>query len=222
MVSVNNISRNYGSKKVLENISFTLANNGVYGFLGPNGAGKSTLLRIISGFKYPDEGTVRTGSVIGYLPENSPLDRNLSVYEFLFLFASMKGLKGMEKTAEIQRVVDLCSIQDVACFRMDTLSRGYRQRTGLAQALLNHPGILLLDEPLSGLDPEQVVSVRKIIKNAAEESIVLISSHNLKELEQISSRIFIMNKGRIEAQTEISDDFNLEEFYLKTIGSFLQ
>ena len=134
----------------------------------------------------------------------------------------MKGLKGMEKTAEIQRVVDLCSIQDVACFRMDTLSRGYRQRTGLAQALLNHPGILLLDEPLSGLDPEQVASFRKIIKNAAEESIVLISSHNLKELEQISSRIFIMNKGRIEAQTEISDDFNLEEFYLKTIGSFLQ
>ncbi len=221
MVSVHNISRRYGSKKVLDNISFTLENNGVYGFLGPNGAGKSTLLKIISGFKFPDEGMVRTDSSIGYLPENSPLDGNLTVYEFLFLFASLKGLKGTERTEELRRVIELCSIQDVAGFRTDTLSKGYKQRTGLAQALLNRPGILLLDEPLSGLDPEQVVSVRKIIENAAEESIVIVSSHNLKEMEQISSRIFILNKGSIEAQANFSDDINLEEFYLKTIGSIL-
>ncbi len=225
MISVENVSKSYGNRKVLKDISFKIEENGVYGFLGPNGAGKTTLLKILSGFRYPDEGYVHISgepsAKTGYMPENSPVDNNLTVYEFLNFFASLKGLKKGERKGEVERVINLCSLNKAAFMRMGMLSKGYRQRAGLAQALLNSPEILLLDEPLSGLDPEQLISVRGIVKKCSEGSIVIISSHNLKELELTSSRVFIINRGRIQAETAIASGLDLEEFYLKSTGSVL-
>ena len=225
MISVENISKSYGNRNVLEGISFKIEENGVYGFLGPNGAGKTTLLKILSGFRYPDEGRVKiTGEYhvkTGYLPENSPVDNNLTVYEFLEFFASLKGLRGKKKKMEVEKVISLCSLKEVSDYRTGVLSKGYRKRTGLAQALLNSPGILLLDEPLSGLDPEQLISVRGIIKRTAKESIVIISSHNLKELELTSRWVFIMSRGKIKAETAVTPELDLEKFYLRSTDSVL-
>ena len=225
MIAVENISKSYGNRKVLEDISFKIEENGVYGFLGPNGAGKTTLLKILSGFRYPDKGLINiTGQPsvkTGYMPENSPVDNNLTLHEFLSFFASLKGLKGGERKREVERVISLCSLNEVALLRMGVLSKGYRQRGGLAQALLNSPYILLLDEPLSGLDPEQLIGFRGIIKRMAKESIVIISSHNLKELELTSTRVFIMGRGRIKAETTVTPKLDLERFYLENEGSVL-
>lgn len=231
MIDVRKITKRYGRKKVLDDVTFSVGENGIYGFLGPNGAGKTTLLKVLTGLKYPEKGYVKVFGMdlkendykikkhIGYLPENTPLDNGMTVYGFLMMYASFKGLTGIRREEEVERVISICSLEKVRDKITETLSKGYRQRTGLAQALLNSPRIMLLDEPFSGLDPEQLVRVREIITLSGAGSIVIISSHNLKELELISNRVFIMNNGRLAAETWLPERINLEELYLKTIGS---
>ncbi len=231
MLVVKDLEKKYGNLNVLSGISFSIERNGIYGLLGPNGAGKTTLLRILTGFLYQTSGTViingydliedtvRIKKITGYLPENAPVDKKLTVFEYLFFIASLKGLKGEKRKKEIERVCDLCGLNDDLSSIIGLLSKGFRQRVGLAQALLNNPLLLLLDEPMNGLDPEQKIHARKIIKNIGESHTVILSTHLLENIKSICSRIFIIKNGKLITDTVPDSNLTIEDFYLKEIGS---
>ena len=211
MIALESVSKRYGPKTIIHGVSFTVEEDEVVGFLGPNGAGKTTTLRMIAGFTAATSGTVTvdgfdmaTDNVeaarqIGYLPERPPLYDTLDVSGYLRFVAKAKGIARSEIAGEIDRVTEACRLTDVFRREIFKLSKGYRQRTGLAQALLGKPKVLLLDEPTIGLDPGQILETREVIRSFGETHTVLLSTHILPEVTLICQRVAIINNGRLIA-----------------------
>ncbi|MBT8407630.1 MAG: ABC transporter ATP-binding protein [Deltaproteobacteria bacterium] len=211
MIEVENLTKFYGSVVALRQVNFTVERGEIVGFLGPNGAGKTTALRIVTCFMPPTSGTARVAGLdcqqnslevrakIGYLPENVPLYQDMTTRGFLAFAAGAKGVSRSRKPRELDRVMEVCAITSVAARIIGNLSKGYRQRIGIAQALLNDPPILILDEPTIGLDPTQIVEIRSLIKELGTERTIILSSHILPEVSQICQRILIINNGQIIA-----------------------
>jgi ABC-2 type transport system ATP-binding protein len=211
VIEVENLTKLYGSVVALRQVSFKVDQGEVVGFLGPNGAGKTTALRILTCFMPPTSGTARVAGLdcqehslevraqIGYLPENVPLYLDMTSRRFLSFACAAKGMDRSRIHKEIDRVMEVCSIHSVAERIIAHLSKGFRQRIGIAQALINDPPILLLDEPTIGLDPSQIVEIRALIKELGTERTIIVSSHILPEVSQICQRILIINKGQIVA-----------------------
>ena len=217
MIDVQHLTKRYGQHMALDGVSFSVNAGEVVGFLGPNGAGKSTTMRILTTFMAATSGTARVGGDcvfeqpdrvrerIGYMPENNPLPLDLRVAEYLGFRAELKQLAKREAVGRVSEVMEQCGIADVAKRFIGQLSRGYRQRVGMADALLAKPELIVLDEPTSGLDPNQVRSVRRLIRELAGEHTVLISSHILSEIEMTCDRVVILHEGRLLASGALND-----------------
>jgi ABC-2 type transport system ATP-binding protein len=211
VIEVENLTKLYGSLVALRQVNFKVESGEIVGFLGPNGAGKTTALRILTCFMPPSSGTAQVAGLdcqqhalevrakIGYLPENVPLYMDMTVSRFLAFAAAAKGVSRSRIRQEIDRVTEICSLSSAASRIIGHLSKGFRQRVGLAQALLNDPPILILDEPTIGLDPSQIVEIRTLIKQLGQERTIILSSHILPEVSQICQRIMIINRGQIVA-----------------------
>ena len=209
MIKVSNLSKKYVGKPAVDNISFNVESGEIVGFLGPNGAGKTTTIRMLTGYIPPTSGTALIGGYdifinsliskqkIGYMPENVPLYDDMRVREYLLFRAELKGLRGQDVRKHMNEALELCSIKDIKSQMISSLSKGFRQRVGLADALINKPPLLILDEPTNGLDPSQIRSFRELIKELAENHTILISTHILSEVELTCDRVLIINKGRM-------------------------
>ncbi len=211
MISVENLTKRYAAKTAIENVSFKVNSGEILGFLGPNGAGKTTTMRIIVGYMPASEGSVRVDGFevfdnpldvrrrIGYLPENPPLYLEMTVTGYLRFVAKIKGVPKERLDSEVTRVMERVSVSDVKQRIIGKLSKGYKQRVGLAQALINDPPVLILDEPTIGLDPKQIHEVRELIKELAGKHTVVLSTHILPEVEQTCHRVIIIDRGKIIA-----------------------
>lgn len=211
MIEAEGLTKFYGSVPAISDVTFRVEKGEVVGFLGPNGAGKSTTMRILTCYMPPTAGAARVDDLdcfehslevrrkIGYLPENVPLYGDLTVKRFLQFAAGAKGVEAKQIKKEVQKVIDICGLEKVSHRIIGHLSKGFRQRVGLAQALINNPSVLILDEPTIGLDPSQIIEIRKLIQELREEHTILLSSHILPEVAQICQRVLIINKGRIMA-----------------------
>jgi ABC-2 type transport system ATP-binding protein len=212
MIVAKELTKDYGLKRAIQDVSFQIDRGEVVGFLGPNGAGKTTILRIMTCFMQPTSGSIlvdglnsRTQSIevrkkIGFLPETVPLYTELSVTSFLAFAGSIKGLGGQHLSKEVDKVTRQCGLREHKGRLIKHLSKGLKQRVGLAQALLNNPPIIILDEPTTGLDPAQIVEVRNLIKELGGERTVLLSTHILPEVSQVCQRVIIVNQGRLIAE----------------------
>ena len=211
MIEVQDLTKYYGPQPAVSRLDFQVAAGEIVGFLGPNGAGKTTTLKILAGFLAPSAGTARingydcvTDSLavrrsLGYLPENVAIYPDLTVTQFLRFAARAKGVAAKDETGEVDRVAAACGLEEVRGKLVATLSKGFRQRLGLAQALINQPPLLILDEPTIGLDPSQIVEIRQLIKNLEGAHTVMLSSHILPEVSQLCHRVIIINRGQIVA-----------------------
>jgi ABC-2 type transport system ATP-binding protein len=209
MIEVKGLVKVYGTKRAVDGVSFTVKRGEILGFLGPNGAGKSTTMKLITGFISPNAGTaivdghdvtqepVAVKRKVGYLPENAPAYPEMTVEEFLTFIAETRGLRGAARAAAVDRAAELTHLTPVRRQTFETLSKGYKQRVGLAQALLHDPPVLILDEPTDGLDPNQKNEVRALIKNMATEKAVVLSTHILEEVEAICTRVIIISAGKL-------------------------
>ena len=209
MIEVQNLVKHYGSVKAVDNISFTVEKGEILGFLGPNAAGKTTTMRIITGYMPASAGTVKVAGYdvfeqglevkkrIGYLPENPPLYSDMRVREYLTFVARIKGVNPKTINAEVDRVAERLSVLEVMDNLISNLSKGYKQRVGLAQALLNNPPVLIFDEPTNGLDPRQIIEVREIIKGLGNDHTVILSTHILPEVSMTCNRVAIINEGKL-------------------------
>lgn len=209
MIQVQGLSKRFGRIQAVDAVSFSVEPGQVLGFLGPNGAGKSTTMRMITGFLRPDAGEVVLGgrsmaeagvfcrSQFGYLPENAPVYPEMTVRGFLKFLASVRGLRGRDRTLALDRVVALCELDEVLLQPIDTLSKGYRHRTCLAQALIHDPPTLVLDEPTDGLDPNQKHDVRNLIRRMGESKAIILSTHILEEVEAVCTRTIIIDRGKV-------------------------
>ena len=211
MIEVQDLTKYYGPTMAISRLNFGVAAGEIMGFLGPNAAGKTTTLKILAGFLIPSSGTARINGrdcvsqslevrrSLGYLPETVPLYTDLTVTQFLRFAAQAKGVEAKAETGELDRVVAACGLGEVRHTLIAALSKGFRQRVGLAQALLNNPPVLILDEPTIGLDPSQIVEIRQLIKELAGAHTVILSSHILPEVSQLCQRVVIINRGQIVA-----------------------
>jgi ABC-2 type transport system ATP-binding protein len=231
LIHVGNLTKFYGDYPAVRNVSFDVPRGQVVGFLGPNGAGKTTTLRILAGFLNATSGRavidgydvfwqpVEVRRRIGYVPENCPLYSEMRVTEYLRFRAGIKGLHGREAKQRVTYVLSRCWLEDVRRQLIGTLSKGYRQRVGLADSLLADPPVLILDEPTSGLDPAQIRETRKLIKELGEEHTLLFSTHILSEVEMTCERVLIINRGQLAADGAVSElrqtHGNLEEFFIR-------
>lgn len=212
-ISISNLTKIYGTQKAVDNISFSAKDNEIVGFLGPNGAGKSTTMKIVTGYLAADAGTVLVNGVninthaveakkqVGYLPEGNPLYYEMYVREYLEFIGSLHQVKNLK--SRIEEVIGLTGLQLESNKKTGQLSKGYKQRVGLAAALIHDPKVVILDEPTSGLDPNQIVEIRQVIKNLGKNKTVLFSSHILQEVESICDRVIIINKGNIVADDSL-------------------
>ncbi len=210
-IVVENLTKKYGEQKAVNDISFKINTGEVVGFLGPNGAGKSTTMKMITCYMAPTSGDVRLDELsilnqqedikkkIGYLPENNPLYTDMAIVEYLKFCAEIQGVPKSQIAGRIGEMIDMCGLERERHKKISELSKGYRQRVGLAQAMIHDPEILILDEPTTGLDPNQIIEIRKLIKKLGKEKTVILSSHILSEVEATCDRILIINKGRIVA-----------------------
>jgi ABC-2 type transport system ATP-binding protein len=210
MIEVENLTKDYGPVRAVDRVTFTVRKGEVLGFLGPNGAGKSTTMKILTCFLAPTGGSVKVAGLdvfedslevrrkVGYLPEDTPIYRDMTVLEFLEFVAEIRGMKA-RRQARIKEIGGRCGLGDVAGKLIGELSKGYRQRVGLAQAMLHDPDILILDEPTSGLDPNQIVEIRQLIKEVGREKTVILSTHILPEVQATCSRILIIGRGKVVA-----------------------
>jgi ABC-2 type transport system ATP-binding protein len=212
MIEVQSLTKKYGPVEAVKDVSFTVDRDQVLGFLGPNGAGKTTIMKILTGYHYPTVGTAKIDGIpvqedpvevkkrIGYLPESAPLYGDLTVTEYLDFIARFRlvGAEGRKKA--IEESIAACGLGDVRRKRIETLSKGYRQRTALAQAILHDPPILILDEPTTGLDPNQIIEIRALIRELGKRKTVILSTHILQEVEAVCSQVLIINAGSIAAQ----------------------
>ena len=212
MIEVKGLVKTYGNKRAVDGITFTVKRGEILGFLGPNGAGKSTTMKMITGFIRPDAGTATVGGIdvavdpvgvkrqLGYLPESAPAYPEMTVEEFLRFIAEIRGFRDTgEKRARVEHVLGLTHLASVRTQTIETLSKGYKQRVGFAQALIHNPPALVLDEPTDGLDPNQKNEVRTLIRSMAAEKAVILSTHILEEVEAICTRVIIIASGRIVA-----------------------
>lgn len=214
-IQVRQLLKQYGEQKAVDQISFTINKGEIVGFLGPNGAGKSTTMKMITGYLQPDSGEILVSGVdvrkdpldvkkkIGYLPESNALYYDMYIREYLSFIADVHGLAN--KKERIEEVISLTGLTPERRKKLGQLSKGYKQRVGLAAALLHNPEVLILDEPTSGLDPNQIVEIRQVIKDQGKDKLVLFSSHILQEVEAICDRVIIINKGRIVADDKLSN-----------------
>lgn len=215
-IQVKDLTKIYGEQKAVDNISFSITNGEIVGFLGPNGAGKSTTMKIITGYLQQDGGEafvsgtnvneqpMITKKKIGYLPEANPLYHDMYVKEYLGFVADVHSVNG-ERSTVINKVIDTVGLTSESKKKIGQLSKGYKQRVGLAAALIHDPEVLILDEPTSGLDPNQIIEIREVIKNLGKNKTVLFSSHILQEVEAICDRVIIINKGKIVADDKLSN-----------------
>ena len=211
MIEVKSLTKRYGDNLALDDLTFTLEDGLIYGFLGPNGAGKSTTMNIITGYIAPTSGqvTINGHSIIdepreakrhiGYLPEVPPLYGDMTVSEYLSFAAELKGIPKKQRAAEIERVMDTAKLEEVGDRLIANLSKGFRQRVGLAQAVMGMPDIIILDEPTVGLDPKQIIEIRDLIRGLAGEHTVILSSHILSEIQELCDKIIIIHQGRLIA-----------------------
>lgn len=209
MIEIKDLVKKFDKVKVLDHISFTVNKGEILGFLGPNGAGKSTTMKIITSFWSPNSGSViidgvkvsqdsiATRTKIGYLPETVPLYEDMKVYEYLKFIAEIRKIKKEDINSRIKDVIESCGLQKVVRKPIEELSKGYRQRVGLAQAIIHEPDILILDEPTTGLDPNQIVEIRDLIKKIGKEKTVIFSTHILSEVSATCDRVIIINNGKI-------------------------
>ena len=209
MIEVSHLTKYYGDVAALEDLTFKLVPGEILGFLGPNGAGKSTAMKMLTGFLRPSSGEVRIwGSNmwqdslaaqrhIGYLPEGAPAYEEMTPLGFLQFIADARGLTGVERANRLEQTITVMSLQEVLGQRIETLSKGFKRRVGLAQAILHDPDVLILDEPTDGLDPNQKHQVRKMIKGLSADKIVIVSTHNLEEVTAVCNRAMVLAKGRV-------------------------
>lgn len=231
MIQVSHLTKYYGDFLAVNDLSFEIQDGHVYGFLGPNGAGKSTTMNIMTGCLSPTDGTVKIGGydilespeqakkLIGYLPEQPPLYPNETPQEYLTFVGEAKGLRGKRLYAEIDSVVQCAGIENVRDRLIRALSKGYRQRVGIAQALLGNPPVIILDEPTVGLDPIQIIEIRDFIKELGKTHTVLLSSHILSEVQAVCEQVLIISKGKLVA---FDTPENLEKVLLSSSGVTLQ
>ncbi|WNG42053.1 ABC transporter ATP-binding protein [Archangium minus] len=237
MIEVQNLTKRYRERVAVDHLNFSVAEGQILGFLGPNGAGKSTTMKILTGFLPPSEGTARVAGFdvfeqplevkrrIGYLPETPPLYPEMTVVGYLKFVAQLKGLPGRGVRAEVERVGGLTGLSDVMGRVIQNLSKGFKQRVGIAQALLGSPPVLILDEPTEGLDPAQRAEVRSLIKGLAGKHTVILSTHILPEVTMTCEKVLILNQGRVVAYDEIrklarvhggqAENVSLEEIFIK-------
>ena len=211
MIKIDNLTKTFGAKRAVDGVSFSVERGEVLGFLGPNGAGKSTTMRMITGFMPPTSGKVSVGGhdvaespiaakrLIGYLPENAASYPDMTVHGFLSFAAELRGLSGGARKKAVHRVVELCFLDSVLYQSIDTLSKGYKHRTCLAQALIHDPDVLIMDEPTDGLDPNQKHEVRNLIRTLGANKAIVFSTHILEEVDAACSRAIIIDRGRIVA-----------------------
>lgn len=211
-IEVKGLSKYYGTFQAVNDVSFSVSDQQVLGFLGPNGAGKTTVMKILTGFHFPSSGTALVDGLaveeqplevkkrIGYLPENVPIYGDLTVDEYLSFAAQARFIPKNQRKEAIDKSLKACGLESFRGRRIETLSKGYRQRAGLAQAILHDPPILILDEPTTGLDPNQIIEIRSLIKELGKRKTVILSTHILQEVEAICSQVLIINDGRIAAQ----------------------
>ena len=217
MIEIKNLTKKFGSNLVLSDLSFSVAQGEILGFLGPNGAGKTTTMKIITSFWSPTSGQIlidgidtsvdslATRKKIGYLPETVPLYEDMRVIEYLKFIAEIRGLEKSEVKSRLKQVVGTCGLNKVLRQPIEELSKGYRQRVGLAQAIMHRPDILILDEPTTGLDPNQIVEIRDLIKTIGQEKTVIFSTHILSEVSATCDRVIIINNGKIVGQGKPDD-----------------
>ena len=234
MIEVANLSKRYGDLRAIDGVSFTAGSGQILGFLGPNGAGKTTTMRIITGFMPATSGTVRVEGFdvfdqsnevrrrIGYLPENPPLYNDMSVAPYLRFVARLKGLGRREVGEALERVLATCGLDSVRDRLLGHLSKGYRQRVGLAQALIHDPPVLILDEPTIGLDPRQIRDIRALVRTLGGKRTIVLSTHILSEVMEVCDKVVIINDGRIALEDQLAnmtrDGRKLEDIFIETIS----
>lgn len=234
-IVVSTLSKNYGNFSAVSSVSFTVNTGEIVGFLGPNGAGKSTTMKMLSGILQPSGGTAKVNGfdilnepekvkqTIGFLPENNPLYLDLTVNEYLEYSAEISGVPKEKVSDRIDEMIDMCGLEKVINKPIETLSKGYRQRVGLAQSLIHDPSVLILDEPTTGLDPNQILEIRDLIIRLGKEKTVLLSSHILQEVEALCNRVLIINEGQIVADgtpNELAHKFQGgSSFFLEFAGN---
>lgn len=209
MIKAVNLIKDYGSFRAVDRVGFEVRKGDVLGFLGPNGAGKSTTMKTITGFLPPTDGTAEIGGydikekpmeakrLLGYLPESGPLYQEMTVLEFLRFISEIRGLSGADRTNALTRVLDICHLEPVRHQTIETLSKGFRQRVGMAQAILHDPPCLIMDEPTDGLDPNQKQEVRKLIAGMGREKAIVLSTHILEEVQAMCNRVIIIARGKV-------------------------
>lgn len=224
-LQVNHLTKLYGSQKAVNNISFAIQKGEIVGFLGPNGAGKSTTMKIATSYLPPTSGTILVNEldvvkqpmavkkIIGYLPEHNPLYLDIYVHEYLQFVCGVYKITGEAARNRVAEMIELCGLTKEQNKRIESLSKGYRQRVGLAQALIHNPEVLILDEPTSGLDPNQILEIRKLIKQISKNKTVILSTHILQEVQALCDRVIVINLGEI-----VADD-KLENLLAKKEGS---
>ena len=212
---VEHLTREYGLQKAVSNISFQVNEGEIVGFLGPNGAGKSTTLKIAAGYLPPSSGRVTVGGfdvvaqpmavkrITGYLPEHNPLYLDLYVHEYLAFAGKLYGLKASRLKRRVAEMIDVCGLTREQNKKIENLSKGYRQRIGLAQALIHDPAVLILDEPTSGLDPNQLLEIRKLVRSISANKTVIFSTHIMQEVQALCERVIVINKGEIVANDRL-------------------
>ena len=228
-IEVSNLTKVYGSQRAIDGISFSLKKGEIVGFLGPNGAGKSTTMKILTGYLKASEGIAKVSDFdvnkdpmparrsIGYLPEHNPLYTDMYVTEFLLFSGKLYGMKGALLKSRVEEVVAMCGLETEKRKKIAQLSKGYRQRVGLAQSFLHDPSVLILDEPTTGLDPNQLQEIRDVIRTAGKDKTVLFSTHIMQEVEALCDRVIIINKGKVVNDSSLEDLRNtgnsLEEIF---------
>ncbi len=217
MIEVSNLSKTYGPIQALDGVSFSIRQGEIVGLLGPNGAGKTTLMKILTGYLQADSGDAhidgldvltqrrQVQALIGYLPENAPLYHELSVQSYLKMMADLREIPAANQPARISAAIRATGLEERLTQLIGTLSKGFRQRVGLAQAILHRPQLLILDEPTVGLDPTQIVEIRHLIRRLAQTSTILLSTHILPEVEQICDRVIILMNGEVKADARLSE-----------------
>jgi len=212
MIEVKNLKKSYGDLQAVKGVDFSISKGEIVGLLGPNGAGKTTIMKILTGYMFPSDGIALVGDInvverpvevkklVGYLPENTPLYNDLNVLEYLSFIAEAHGLKEQKREDRIVEVSKECGLSKVIMRNISELSKGYRQRVGLAQAMLHDPPILILDEPTTGLDPNQILEIRELIKKLGQEKTVILSTHIMQEVEAVCNKVLILNEGYIVAK----------------------
>ena len=233
MIEVHNLAKSYGDYAAVSGVSFSAAKGEIVGFLGPNGAGKTTTIRMLATFLPPTAGTAKIAGFdivrqaddvrrkIGYLPETPPLYPEMTVKEYLNFVARIKGVRSKEVKSAVDYVIDRCVLRDVTNRLNRHLSRGYRQRVGLAQAIIHKPDVIILDEPTSGLDPKQIIEIRQLIGSLASNHTVILSTHILPEVSMVCSKVVIINRGRVVLESLLKDltqDRTLEQIFLERIS----